>query len=85
MIKFVATRRDGSQMLFLGLSAANLELLPQDRPIRVDLAEVGLGVGQELAEVIIFAGSTENEMMEQVVGAGFITPNTKVTIDPRLR
>lgn len=85
MIKFVATQPDGSKILFLGLSNDNLALLPHDRPICVDLAEVGLGGGQDLTQIVIFSGGTEQEMMAQVVEAGLIRPDTTVTIDPRLR
>lgn len=84
MIKFVATASDGGTMLFLGLTADNLRLLPQDMPIRVDLAELGLGAGQDITEIIIFSGRTEMEMMDDLKRAGMIGPDTAVTVDPRL-
>lgn len=83
MLKFVYTRPDGAPMLFLGLSTANLEALPEDRPIRVVLAELGMDLSQ-LAEVIIFAGGTEAEMMDQVARAGLIGPDTDVRVDRRV-
>lgn len=83
MLKFVATRPDGRNLLFLGLSAGNLELLPNDRPIRVVLDELGPDLGSRLAEIVIFSGGTEAEMMDQVARAGLIGPDTDVRIDPR--
>jgi hypothetical protein len=82
VLKFVYTRPDGAAVLFLGLSQANLDLLPDDKPIRVVLAEVGQELSQ-LAEVVIFAGATEAEMMDQVARAGLIGPDTDVRVDPR--
>lgn len=82
MLKFVYTRPDGAPILFVGLSKANLDLLPDDNPIRVVLADLGQDLSQ-LAEVVIFAGGTEAELMDQVARAGLIGPDTDVRIDPR--
>lgn len=82
MIKLVATLKGGRKALMLGLSADNMALLPHDKPIVVDLAEVGLA-GGPLAEVVIFAGGTEEEMMDDVARAGLVGPQTDVRIDPR--
>lgn len=82
MLKLVYTRPDGAPVLLLGLSKANLERLPNDRPIRVVLSELGQDLSQ-LAEVVIFAGGTEAEMMDQVARAGLIGPDTDVRVDPR--
>lgn len=82
MLKFVSIRPDGAPVLFLGLSQANLDLLPDDKPIRVVLAELNLDLSR-LAEVVIFAGATEAEMMDQLAGAGLIGPHTDLRVDPR--
>ena len=43
MLKFGMTLSDGEHGLGLVLEPRNLELLPQDRPMLIDLADVGLG------------------------------------------
>lgn len=82
MLKFVLTRPDGARLLFLGLSTANLEVLPDDKPIRVVLADLDQDLSQ-LAEIVIFAGGTEAEMLDRLSQAGLIGPDTDVRVDPR--
>lgn len=44
-------------LVIFGLSARNLELLQQGKPIMIDMAELGLG-----GRTMIFFGRTEEEM-----------------------
>lgn len=74
-------------MLFLGLSRANLDLLPQDKPIVVELAPLGIAGGRPgrpgtLASVVVFAGETEEEMTADLLLKGLISRETRVTTDP---
>ncbi len=80
MIKFTGIRADERVTLFLGLSRANLERLPQDQPIKVDLVELGLDQGG-IHDIVIFAGETEEGMLADLNRAGVITPETKMTIE----
>jgi hypothetical protein len=57
--------RSGDKLVF-GLSARNIELLMDGKPILIDLKELGYADGQ----VLIFYGTTEQMMMEQLEEAG---------------
>lgn len=84
MLKLVAAHRGGGTMLVLGLSAGNVGQLQDDRPIVVDLAELGID-GGELRSVMVFAGDTESLMMEALLGAGLVhAEHTVLDIDPKL-
>lgn len=72
MIKFTATK-DGKPLFGFGLSHGNLRLLKQGRPIVVDLALMG-GEGK----VMIFAGETEESIVEQMQQAGLIGPDVEI-------
>jgi len=77
MIKF----KGGSSkdpLIGLGLSFENLDRLRAGEPIKVELPELGLK-----GTLFIFAGTTEAELTEQI--QEFITEDTKVHIDPRLK
>lgn len=79
MLKFTLTTDPPT--LALGLSFENLKALregPLDTFIRVDGKAMGLPM-----DVVIFAGSTEQEIMRAF--ADKIGPETKVHIDPRMR
>ncbi len=60
MIKASLTR-GGRQVFVLGLSARNIELLRQGKPIPVNLAELG-GKG----EVLIMYGETEEDIADEL-------------------
>ena len=70
MLKMVGTTPDGQVVVFLGLSRENLRRLQADRPIKVRLEEVGLGVG----ELVIFFGETEESMLADLQRAGVRFP-----------
>ncbi len=69
MIKFTATGNDGRKHLFLGLSFKNLELLRQDKPIKIIAEEVGIS-----HDVMIFAGETEQAMVDMLIAGGIKLP-----------
>jgi hypothetical protein len=52
--------------LVFGLSARNIELLMDGKPILIDLRELGYPEGQ----VLIFYGTTEEAMKQQLEEAG---------------
>ena len=75
MIKFIT-----GSLLGIGLSRGNLVKLQQDMPIKIDLDDIG---SPSLKYIVIFFGEDERTMTEGL--KKFIGPDTKVTIDPRLK
>lgn len=57
--------RAGDKLVF-GLSAKNIELLMEGKPISIDLRELGYDAGA----VLIFYGRTEADMQQQLEDAG---------------
>jgi len=66
---------DGTTVLLLGLSRANLERLEAGDPIRVTRATHGLPVPETLT-VLIIAGETEASMEADLRHLGAITDET---------
>jgi hypothetical protein len=80
VIKFVGAKPgDGRTVVGLGLSAENLRRLQQDKPIVVELRELGFAGPPHL--VLIFAGDTEEAMTERLRELGAIGPDTKMHVD----
>lgn len=82
MIKFLA-KSEGGNMLGIGLSERNVELLKEGKPIKIDLAEMispGGGIKHteltDLKHVVVFYGTTEEEMAKDLKAA--ITSDTLV-------
>jgi hypothetical protein len=73
MIKFIGGNQH-RQVVGLGLSHRNLELLRQGKLIMVNLRE--LGVDGPPHEVMIFAGETEEAMTADLRSHGMIGPDT---------
>lgn len=61
--------RKGDDLIF-GLSARNVELLMEGKPISIDLTQLGLDKGR----VFIFYGATEEAMKQDLVRAGMVLP-----------
>jgi hypothetical protein len=84
MLKMYANgkRPDGSRVriVVLGLSYGNLRALKNGRPIKFTGETCGL---EPDIEFMIFAGETEQSMQREF--HELIGPDTKVSIDPRLR
>jgi len=84
MIKMYAagTRSDGRpvRIVVLGLSHGNLRELKKGRPIKFTGDTCGLSAD---IEFLIFSGETEQSMQREF--HELIGPDTKVSIDPRLR
>lgn len=79
MMKAMATAKDGTQLLVLGLSFANLDKFraePGDTYIKIKGKDVGLPV-----DVMIISGRTEADLASMVS----IGPDTKVFIDDKLK
>lgn len=76
MIKFTASIAAGRTLVGFGLSHENLDRLRANKPIRVDLAELGL-LGPP-HEMFIFAGETEAVMTDRLYALGLIRPATVV-------
>lgn len=74
--------KDGKpfHLMVIGLSHANLNRLKKGEPIKCAAADFGIPGD---IEIIIFSGRTEQEMAREF--ADIVGPNTKVSIDPRLR
>jgi hypothetical protein len=69
MLKFRAAR-NGRILLGLGLSHADVAYLQEGHPIHFHCEEMALA-RFELHEVLIFVGSTENEMQAELEAHGF--------------
>jgi hypothetical protein len=67
MIKFVRTGKDGKPLVGLGLSAANIQKLKEDKPILLDLKELGME-----GQLFIFTGDTEQSMLNDLKEAGLL-------------
>lgn len=80
MIKFTIHGNDNKTHIGLGISRENVNRLVAGKPIRVDLAELGVTVD---GGIMIYFGETERDLQQTV--AEFIGPDTKVQIDPRLK
>jgi hypothetical protein len=68
------------ELMVIGLSHKNLERLKRGEPIKCRASDFGCTAD---IEIMIFAGETEQSMareMQELIG-----PQTRVTIDPRLR
>lgn len=81
MIKLTQKQPNGRMALFVGLSFGNLDRFreqPLDTFIRIDGTELDLPI-----DVVIFSGETEAKMTEILIGG--IGPDTKVTVDPKLK
>jgi len=78
MIKF--TYGKGKKVsLGLGIARENVNRLIAGKPILVRLSEVGTPIDDE---ILLYFGETEQDLMDQV--REFLTPETKMSIDPRL-
>jgi len=72
MIKFLAKSESGN-MLGIGLSERNVELLKEGKPIKIDLDEMispggGIKHGEltDLKHIVVFYGTTEEEMAKDL-------------------
>jgi len=64
----------------IGLSHTNLDELRKGRPIKLNGVEAGL---PEHVRLLIFSGKNEATMQAEI--ESLVGPNTKVSIDPRLK
>lgn len=62
--------RSGDNLIF-GLSARNVQLLMEGKPISIDLRDLGLEKGR----VMIFYGATEEAMKAELENAGMVLPS----------
>ena len=62
--------RSGDNLIF-GLSARNVQLLMEGKPISIDLRDLGL----ERGRVMIFYGETEEAMKAELENAGMVVPS----------
>jgi len=79
MVKASATSTEGKHLVVLGVTRGNLTRLVNGDPILVKVSEE---MGKPADEVYIIFGETEKDLYDIV--KRFITPETKVTVDPRL-
>ena len=69
MIKFLATRPDGRQLVGLGLSAGNVEKLQAGHPILIKQEAMGLPF-----DIVILYGETEESMVDGLKSHGMEFP-----------
>ena len=75
MLKIVAEGAGSGRILLLGLSAANIQALQNERPILVNMAD--LGGGGVFEQIAIIAGSDEATMLYELQRAGFIVADSQ--------
>lgn len=62
--------RSGDNLIF-GLSARNIELLMEGKPISIDLRDLGMDKGR----VMIFYDKTEEDMKAELEATGMVLPS----------
>ena len=78
MIRFIGSNdKSGNLVVGIGLSQENLTRLGRGEPILFDVGPMGVpGL-----EVVICGGPTEEAIVEDLLKAGFITKDTKLSPD----
>jgi hypothetical protein len=74
MIKFRA-KGDNGDIYGLGLSAKNVELLKQGKPIVIDMTDIGVP-GRT---IMLFYGETEQDIVKELKGYGLIPESADVS------
>lgn len=81
MIKAIAHGKDGTTIVVLGLSFANLDRMrasPGDDYMKVKGADIGLPI-----DILLFADETEAHLAQKI--QSLIGPQTKVTTSDKLK
>ncbi len=74
MIRAVATKKDGTKLLVLGLDDENVRRLKAGQPIRVQGDQLGLpGI-----EVVLMHGPTAQDIVEKFRAAGIEMPEGSI-------
>ena len=83
MVKMVGTQENGTQVVMLGLSWANLDRLRADG-LKGFMNIRGVDIGVPV-DIIITAAETEHEIADLLIREGFVGPDTKVNISDKLK
>ena len=73
MIKAVASQKDGSTAVFLGLSRENVDRLLANQPIPVKLRELHPDLPD--LTIILLGGETEDDIAEDLRSLGPVRPS----------
>ncbi len=74
MLKWTASRRSGRKVIGLGLTAENVDLLMQGKPIMIDGAKMGLPF-----DIAVHYGATVQTLIDDLDEQGItVGPETKV-------
>lgn len=65
MIKATGTRADGTPVLIIGVSEANVQEMKKGRPLRCDGSEVNLDI-----DVVVIYGETEESLVDDLRSIG---------------
>lgn len=76
MIKFRASG-DGREVVGLGLTARNIELLKQGKPILVKLSALGIETN---IEITIIYGEDEKSLYRDLRKAGLVSDETQIKV-----
>lgn len=71
MLKASGQTGDGRPLVVLGLSEENVSRLVAQKPVRLDLADVGLSP----TEVVIVYGQTEADIEKKLAESGLLGPD----------
>lgn len=73
MLKIVTSDSGGGQTLWIGLDRDNLDRLPANEPIGIDLAEVG---NPNLTRIFILGGETIDSILDDLRAIGVPLPKS---------
>jgi len=74
VIKFIAEGDSGERVLGIGLSHANIKEMGIDKPIVIKLDDLG-PAGENIRQVLLFTGPTEEQMHAKLASLGLIPPD----------
>lgn len=80
MIKAAAFKENGESVVVLGITRGNIARLTAGDPIHAKLTEE---IGKPADEVFIIFGETEEDLYNML--KRYMTPETKINVDPRLK
>jgi len=81
MVKAVATLPDGSTLIVMGISEANVQHLKDGRPIYFNPTALKIAPGTTVGAITLFYGRDETEMARML--KALIGPDTEVLIVPK--
>jgi hypothetical protein len=84
MIKFLITHPvTGRNILGIGLSRRNTELILKGKPIHFNAEDFDLPNWKELNEILIIGGETEDSIYKELKDKNYVTEDTTIHLQPK--